>query len=875
MMDLRFNVTQPTTSASLQDCRRVCAVSCKNVVAFTQLACPAGDTKKKPIYCITLADLNCPYQSTIITPCSEPVQLLKFSDDGNRLLVVTQGGYVKLLEQTCGALQPDFETISETYLEGETVLAASFLHNGQRPQINLGEVKVNSLYSEKFTLLKHSPSLIAPGGCATDGVVVVTASGLVLVVAIWREDAVETVRRVLGASRGHYTSADIAFAPDGSVSVSAWRPDVVRCWRLCLAHSDLVSGGGEAHENGCRTLPDGADDDAGKLRLSIECCESVCPYRPPLPDSNLRHEPPDSAVPRELASGSSRVTEVVYPVRDDPTLLLLVLVERAAPAAAAADPATDENKSSVGKNTSCYIVQKYRLEEKTQPVFKLFKSSETAAPSPSSITYKTWVLCGEWCSSGGRVVSLGSCERHLFQACQLPHVISVATEDGTITALNLSSLLPMGSYNLVTEDRKRGSSSLPSGGLGTGAAGRPFTVSLAHTWTGLSLVSYDSYGTLSLFSLVKSTDIGNLWPLCVLLLLEYSLVSGQDYWELLINTPPLSVMTVVDRLMDTLSLHGPSYHTKLYSRMLLLKYSILRLSTSSQHRATETMIQAQASAALNFFRQFRPVTADCLSDKCASTLLTSYLENRSSLEQLDLDKSVDQFMMSVNQNLDCQVEPRIGKYLQPLVQYTAEVTLYLLCSIAQTGKGELVRDVKTLQYLREVLFRARVLHRHSKLVAPHIIRKTDSVDVWAQLYRLLTRLMSLMPAEPDASFIDEVVLLETQVLGRSLSLSLPARGYLTTVTSAALSGPATVLHSPVHYQHGEKDEAPPLSNYQLEGGLPPANPRDPLFLHFIPKDAPKLHCSRCWSVRSAEHDPDNPWEQLWSSCCLCSGHWMP
>jgi hypothetical protein len=36
------------------------------------------------------------------------------------------------LEQTCGALQPDFETISETYLEGEMVLAASFLHNGQR-----------------------------------------------------------------------------------------------------------------------------------------------------------------------------------------------------------------------------------------------------------------------------------------------------------------------------------------------------------------------------------------------------------------------------------------------------------------------------------------------------------------------------------------------------------------------------------------------------------------------------------------------------------------------------------------------------------------------------------------------------------------------
>ncbi|KAF2365374.1 hypothetical protein FHG87_003858 [Trinorchestia longiramus] len=123
---------------------------------------------------------------------------------------------------------------------------------------------------------------------------------------------------------------------------------------------------------------------------------------------------------------------------------------------------------------------------------------------------------------------------------------------------------------------------------------------------------------------------------------------------------------------------------------------------------------------------------------------------------------------------------------------------------------------------------------------------------------------------------DEVVLLETQVLCRSLSLSLPARGYLASVTSGTQSGPPAAHHaSALHYQHGESDEAPTLSNYQLEGGLPPANPRDPLFLHFIPKDAPKLQCSRCWSVRTAEHDQNSPWEQLWSACCPCSGHWMP
>ncbi|KAF2365375.1 Mediator complex subunit Med16 [Trinorchestia longiramus] len=757
-MDLRYSVTQSSAVSSL-DCKRVCAVSCKNVIAFTRLTYLGGDKKKKPYCAIALADLNCPYQSTILAPCSEPAQLIKFSDDGCRLLIVTQGGFVRLLEQRSGALQTDFVTISETKLNGETVLAADFLHSGQRPQINLGEVKVNSLYNEKFTMLKHSPSLVAPGGCATDGLIVVTASGLVVVVTIWREEVLETVRKVLGTSRGHYTAADIAFAPDGSVVVAAWRPDVVRCWRLSLSHADLSLPPLAVADGHNASRLEGHGEEEGKLRVSIECCESLCPYRPPPPaaaaagDSKLRHDT-DTAT-RELPSGSYRVSEVVFPVREDPTLLLVVLVEKPF----IPDTALEDAKSSTVKSpwSNVYIVQKYRLEEKTQPVFKLFKSSETAAPSPSTITYKTWVLSGEWVSPGGRVVSVGACERYVFQASQLPHVVSVALEDGVVTALNLQSLLPMGSYSLCGEDRKRSTSSPAPSSLGVAGAGtttRPLTVSLAHTWTGLSLVTYDSTGTLCLFSLVKSTDIGNLWPLCVLLLLEYSLVSGQDCWELLINTPPLSVITVVDRLLDTLSLHGPTYHTKFFTRILLLKHAILRLSTSSQHRATEAMIQAQASAILNLFRQFRPVTADFVGDKCASTLLTAYLDNRNSLDQPDLDKSVDQYMMGVTQSLDCQVEPRMGKYLQQLIQYTAEVTLYLLCSLAQAGKSDVVRDVKTLQFLREILFRGRVLHRQSKLVAPHILRKTDSLDVWAQLYRLLTRLTSLLPAEPDAAFID-------------------------------------------------------------------------------------------------------------------------
>ena len=39
------------------------------------------------------------------------------------------------------------------------------------------EVKIYSSYKEKFGLSSYTPSLLAPGNCATQGIVVVTASG--------------------------------------------------------------------------------------------------------------------------------------------------------------------------------------------------------------------------------------------------------------------------------------------------------------------------------------------------------------------------------------------------------------------------------------------------------------------------------------------------------------------------------------------------------------------------------------------------------------------------------------------------------------------------------------------------------------------------
>ena len=68
----------------------------------------------------------------------------------------------------------------------------------------------------------------------------------------------------------------------------------------------------------------------------------------------------------------------------------------------------------------------------------------------------------------------------------------------------------------------------------------------------------------------------------------------------------------------------------------------------------------------------------------------------------------------------------------------------------------MIKDPKILLYLREILLTARLWHRHNKLVAPQMVKKSDNVDIWARLYKLLTRLAQIVPLEPDTGFLGEL-----------------------------------------------------------------------------------------------------------------------
>ncbi|MPC21512.1 Mediator of RNA polymerase II transcription subunit 16 [Portunus trituberculatus] len=131
------------------------------------------------------------------------------------------------------------------------------------------------------------------------------------------------------------------------------------------------------------------------------------------------------------------------------------------------------------------------------------------------------------------------------------------------------------------------------------------------------------------------------WAISLILLLEFALVSGSDWWDLLVSTPHTSILMLTDKLSDTFQQHSTPISQHLHIRFLVMKTSMLRYA--------------------------------------------NYLESRASLDILDIEKSLDQFCSSVNVK-DCQVDPGQLQNLQPLIQFAADLALFILFMLAQNSK---------------------------------------------------------------------------------------------------------------------------------------------------------------------------------------------
>ncbi|XP_050731175.1 mediator of RNA polymerase II transcription subunit 16-like [Eriocheir sinensis] len=834
-MELFYSVSEKrslddTQQTSLYTDGGACTVSSKSLVAFTRMTTRQDSYRHRiPICTVCVMDLNTPNEPHVVMESVSKVIFLSFSSDGSQLLVVLSMGRVHLF--TKGAGLHHWTSSHTCDWDGEDILHISFFHGGIRSCVQSGDVNVHAPYIEKFMAHPHKPTLVDLGQCAMNGFFAVSASGLLLVCVLNHEGAILTEKKiVLGRTRDNFAVATAAVAPSGHIHVATWKPEMIKCWRAELKLVEQYKGG------------------KGDIKVSVQAAQSFCPAM----SNTTWHTSTKS-------EGLVQVTSLRYTEQEDPTSLLVALTMEKP---VKTSPSQQSTSTTTAGSVS-YLVRRYQLQEQQRPLLKAFK------PMPDSvgIATKEWFCMGEWISSSP-IVALSTATRHLLPGstgAHLPFIITAATADAYIYAINRDNMQQLSSHNLL--NTRGGVEDAP---VSKRVASERQVVSLTHTWSGMSLLALDSMGSLHFITLIRPSDIGPQWAISLILLLEFALVSGSDWWDLLVSTPHSSIPMLTDKLSENFQQHSTPITQHLHIRFLVMKTSMLRLLGSQQQKAIESRIQAQLTATQQLFRTLRPVTGDvATSEKNISVTIQNYLENRASLDLLDIEKSLDHLCSSMNVK-DCQVDPGQLQNLQPLIQFAADLALFILFMLAQNSKFELARDAKIVQSLRELLFVARLWYRQNKLVLPQMFHKTQSVDVWAQIYKLLTRVAQILPGEPDSALIDECVLLETQVVCRELPLHVPPRGVLADIASSA--------SMPLQYEygHGETNNLNTTGAQPriLEGALPPLPLLDPLHYHYIAPNEPKFNCTRCCSVRASWWgDSESVWDHHWASNCICSGHW--
>ncbi|XP_063370773.1 mediator of RNA polymerase II transcription subunit 16 [Cydia amplana] len=213
------------TSSDPEVVRPICTISACNIIAFsspTELSDSDGCTWGGHVY---VCDLDTPWDSHKVTSTVHPVSALEWDSEGKQLLVATTEGEVSVFGMKEFLLN-DWGCLYSASFPGEHVIKAAFFHNGRRVSC---DKKPDVPAAERLQLLRPTPTLKGFGGIACEGACIITATGLIGALT----PATEPGRALRGAeglrpARDRVPAATVAHK-NGTLIVAAGGVNCVRC----------------------------------------------------------------------------------------------------------------------------------------------------------------------------------------------------------------------------------------------------------------------------------------------------------------------------------------------------------------------------------------------------------------------------------------------------------------------------------------------------------------------------------------------------------------------------------------------------------------------------------------------------------------------
>ncbi|XP_017333137.1 mediator of RNA polymerase II transcription subunit 16 [Ictalurus punctatus] len=802
----------------------VCAWSCRNLIAFTT-DLKNEDEDKDLSHMIHIIDSEHPWDVySISSGHTEVISCLEWDQSGSRLLSADGDGQIKCWAMT-EHLVNSWESTQCSSVEGEPIVALSWLHNGVKLALHV-EKSGSTNFGEKFSRVKFSPSLTLFGGKPMEGWLAVTVSGLVSVSLLKPNGALLSASESLSRLRGRVALADIAFTGGGNIVVATTdgsSSSPVQFYKVCVS---VVSE---------------------KCRIDTELLPSL--FMRCTTDPVRRNKYP-------------AVTHLKFLTRENSEQVLLCA------------------SSQTGSIVECWSLRKEGL-----PVNNIFQHRSPVVGEKQPMILKWRILSAT--NDLDRVsavalpklpISISNTDLKVASDTKFcPGLgLALAFHDGTIHILHRLSLQTMGVFPGTTGTSQRVGDEPTIKRQRTGGPTVHFKA-LQFSWTSLALVGVDNHGKLHMIRV--SPSMGQMLDMNILLrhllfLLEYCMVTGYDWWDVLLHVQHSMVHNLVEKLHEEYMRQNQALQQVLSTRIVAVKASLCKLSLATAARACDFYAKLLLIAISSTLKSLlRPHVLNT-PDKSPGDRLAEICTKNT-------DTDIDKVMINLKTEEFVLDGPPLQS-LQQLIQWVGDFVLYLLANLPNQGSTVrpgfgFLRDGPSLGMLREMMVMIRIWGLLKPGCLPIYTATSDNQDSMSLLFRLLTKLWLCSrdeshPQEPDETLLDECCLLPSQLLVPSMDW-LPIN-----------DGVITKIQSKHHLrlQFGKPYTLPglnPNSQIELFSRSPASQRMDNLrCLHMgiCPTEDSKA-CTRCGCVtmlRSPNKtNAMKQWEQRWIKNCLCGGLW--
>jgi len=546
-----------------------------------------------------------------------------------------------------------------------------------------------------------------------------------------------------------------------------------------------------------------------------------------LDEYRLRSEALTGLFPRHQTPDDLNMSGISFCSREDPSGILIMM-----------------NSSNVG------ALQYWELVEQERPIHSLFSTSTAVTK------YLKW-QCMSVYNSNSTIVSVcpsrnvwvgGTTETSTPQ-----HHLVVATAAGELICLHRENMKQVGQLSITEKTRNES---------------KTFT-SICFTATGNSLIAFDSASTMFICRLSPITEPGGLVTIpYAVMVLEYCLLTGIDYWDIMIMLRSNMLDSICERLTENFNQQTPGMQQMLHYRLLNMKMAIYRLLPNGSAKAglqygiiminsVHSSLRSLLRPPLELFNQERTP-----ADGVLAILNTKIIEVGTDVDKVLFHLEAKEFT----------VDPSTLITVQHLIQWTVTFILKLLSNLSEwrtAPRGticDMLRDPKLLNIFREllVIFRIWGLIRASCLP---FFCYMENIDVIATLFRILTRL--IQSPDLDENLIDECSQLSSQLVIPNIGLSLPARG---------IASPILFNSLPLQWEYGMHPKEPSSMKYDvMEGDLKIDSIRH-VYLGGKPQNT--RYCTRCKSIslvikglRVPRSAAAKSWDMRWQMTCPCRGNW--